>query len=338
MAATMKDISRVTGLSIATVSKCINGQVIKEENRLLIEKAIEDLGYVRDESARSMKTGRSGIVALIVPTLDVSLICTFVCVCQSLLMSKGLTPVICISENSEKREQELVSTLKANQVDGMIIIPVSRDSTRAYDYLKDQNLPFVFFDQFIPSYPSDCVCLCGDEAFENLMISLDELGHKNIGIFLGMNPLSAFDRRAALIAKYAQQHGISCCEENMISGESGYECIKTLMNKPSSPTALICLSEDTTISAIMSLYRMGLKIPNDVSLIGVRNNKTIDNTLSIDLTLLDQPVQRCASSCVDILYEKLLLKYDKLPVGGVSRRIDVNVEFCRGSTISDAKK
>ena len=52
MGATIKDIAKVTGLSIATVSKCINGQVIKDENRALIEKAIEDLGYVRDESPR----------------------------------------------------------------------------------------------------------------------------------------------------------------------------------------------------------------------------------------------------------------------------------------------
>ncbi len=339
MAATMKDISRITGLSIATVSKCINGQNIKEENRILIEKAIEELGYVRDESARSMKTGRSGIIAIIVPTLEISMICVFVRECQSLLMEKGLIPIICVSENSEKREQELVSKLKANQIDGMIIMPVSRDSTRAYDYLKDHNLPFIFFDQFIPTYPSNCVALRGDSAIEALMLELKKLGHENIGVMLGINPLAAFDRRAALITKYAQKHGINCPAENMISGgNSRFESVKQLIERATPPTAVICLSEDITVSTYLGLHHLGLSVPQDVSLIGVRNSDETDNLLSIDLTLLDQPVCRCAAACVDTLYEKLMLKYDKQSVGGASKRVDVNVEFRFGTTIGKAKK
>lgn len=339
MAATMKDISRITGLSIATVSKCINGQNIKEENRILIEKAIEELGYVRDESARSMKTGRSGIIAIIVPTLEISMICVFVRECQSLIMEKGLIPIICVSENSEKREQELVSKLKANQVDGMIIMPVSRDSTRAYDYLKDHNLPFIFFDQFIPTYPSNCVALRGDSAIEKLILELKQLGHENIGVMLGSNHLAAFDRRAALITKYAEKHGINCPAENMLSGgTSGFECVKKLMGHTPSPTAVICLSEDITVSTYVGLSRLGYSVPQDISLIGVRNSSESDSILSIDLTLLDQPTHQCAAACVNTLYEKLMLKYDKQSVGGASKRIDINVEFHHGTTIGQAKK
>lgn len=338
MAATMKDISRITGLSIATVSKCINGQNIKEENRKLIEDAIEQLGYVRDESARSMKTGRSGIIAIVVPTLEISMICVFVRQCQSLLIEKGFVPIICVSENNEKREQELVSKLKANQVDGMIIMPISRDTTRAYDYLKDHNLPFIFFDQFIPTYPSNCVALRGDSAIDELMKELKSLGHENIGVVLGLKPLAAIDRRASLITKYASQHGIDCPCENMMSGTSGFESIKQLMSRKPAPTAIICLSEDAAVSAYFGLSRLGYSIPEDISLIGVRNSDEIDNMLPIDMSLLNQPTQSCAEACVDTLYDKLMLKYDKKSVGGASKRVDINVEFHYGKTISKAKK
>ncbi len=335
----MKDIARITGLSIATVSKCINGQSIKEENRALIEKAIEELGYVRDESARSMKTGKSGFVAIIVPSLEISLISVFVRECQSIITEKGLTPIICVSENDERREQALVSRLKANQIDGMIIMPVSRGTTRAYDYLKDHNLPFVFFDQFIPTYPSNCIALRGENAVEELMDELGQLGHRNIGVITGSNPLAAFDRRAGSIAENAEKHGISCPKDYILSDySSGFEAVKQLMSMNPAPTAVICLSEDATISAFMGLYGMGLSIPGDVSLIGVKNDPYIDNIMPVELSILNQPTRQCAEACVDTLYEKIMLKYDNQSVGGKSTRIDVNVEFRRGNTIGKAKK
>lgn len=338
MGATIKDIARVTGLSIATVSKCINGQVIKDENRALIEKAIEDLGYVRDESARSMKTGRSGFIAIVVPTLEISMVSAFVHECQTLLINKELTPIVCVSENDEKREQLIISKLEAYQIDGMIIMPISRDTTKAYDYLKNHNRPFVFFDQFIPTYPSDCVALGGDTAIEELMLELKGLGHKNIGVVLGLKKLNAFDRRSAIISKYAEKHGLNCPDECMISGGlSGLDSVKKLMSHKHAPTAIICLSENATISTYFGLQKLGLSVPDDVSLIGTRNGNEIDYTLPMELALLDHPIHICAESCVDTLYEKLMLKYDKKSVGGVSRRVDINVEFCRGNTIGKAK-
>ncbi len=338
MGATMKDIARITGLSIATVSKCINGHVIKEENRALIEKTIEELGYVRDESARSMKTGRSGFIAIVVPTLEIPMVNVFVRECRALLTEKDLTPIICVCENDEKREQYIISKLEANQVDGMIIMPVSRDTTKAYDYLKNHNLPFVFFDQFIPTYPSDCVALCVDAAIDELMHELKELGHEHIGVMLGSNPLSSFDRRASLINTYAKKHGLSCPDEYMIYGCSGFDSVRKIMNLSPAPTAIICLSEDATIGAFIGLYGSGYRIPHDISLVGVRNDSYIDNIVSMEIALLDQPTKRCAEACVSTLYEKLMLKYDKQSVSGASKRVDINVKFRRGKTIGQANK
>ncbi len=335
MAATMKDISRMTGLSIATVSKCINGQNVRRENRKLIEDAIEQLGYVRDESARSMKTGRSGIIAIIVPNLEISMICVFVRECQSLLMKKGFVPVVCASENSEEREQELVSRLKASQIDGMIIMPVSRNTTRAYDYLKEQNLPFVFFDQFIPTYPSNCVALRGEKALEELMLEFKEQGHRHIGVMSGALRLAAFERRGARIAEVAERYGIKCLE--LCCGD-GAESVNKLMKHENPPTAVICLSEDVTVSAYVELHRMGYSVPADISLVGVRNCPERKGVLPVDLTLFDQPIGRCAEACVDTLHEKLMLKYDKLSVGGASKRVDVAVKLHRGSTVGSAAK
>ncbi len=338
MGATIKDIARVTGLSIATVSKCINGQVVKAENRLLIEKTIEELGYVRDESARSMKTGRSGFIAIVVPTLEIPMIGVFVRECQSLLIKKGLTPVICVSENDENREQYIISKLEAYQIDGMIVMPVSRGTTRAYDYLKNNNRPFVFFDQFIPAYPSNCVALCGDDAIEELMIELKKLGHKNIGVVLGTKSLHSFDRRSAMISKYAEKHGIGFSSQYMISGDSsGLDCVKQLMSLEPSPTAVICLSENAAVSTYFAFSSLGFSVPDDISLIGTRNGDEIDRTLPIDLTLLDQPIHCCAEACVETFYEMLMLKYDKKPVGSNSRRVDINMTLHRGKTIGKAK-
>lgn len=342
MPATMKDIARITGLSIATVSKCINGQSIKEENRALIEKVIDDLGYVRDESARSMKTGRSGIIAIIVPTLEITMINVFVRECQSLLIEKGLIPVICVSEYSEKREQELVSKLKANQVDGMIIMPISKDTTRAYDYLKNHNLPFVFFDQFIPSYPSNCVAVCNNSIVDEVMAELKELGHRNISIFLGFQSLTSFDRRGAVIVKYAEKHGISCPENYIISCENSdksvLSSIKYLLGLDPAPTAIICLTESATTGTYLALQHLGYSVPDDISLIGVKNSDIFDHISPVSLTLFNQPIPRCAKECARILFDKLMLKYDKQSVGGKSSRVDVALEFQRGETMGRAKK
>ena len=258
--------------------------------------------------------------------------------CQTLLIDKGLTPIVCVSENDESREQHIVSKLEANQIDGMIIMPVSRDTTKAYDYLKNHNRPFVFFDQFIPTYPSNCVALGCDSAVEKLMLEIKALGHKTIGVVMGLKKLGGFDRRCSIISKYAQKYGINCPGEYMISeGSSGLESVKQLMSLEPAPTAVVCLSENAAISTYFALQNLGFSVPDDVSLIGTRNSDEIDHTLPIDLALLDQPIQSCAQSCVDMLHEMLLLKYDKKPVGGAGRRVDVAVEYCRGSTIGKAK-
>ncbi len=342
MSATMKDIARITGLSIATVSKCINGQVIKEENRILIEKAIDELGYIRDESARSMKTGRSDIIAIIVPSLEISMINVFVRECQSLLIEKGLIPVICSSEYSEKREQELISKLKANQVDGMIIMPISKASTKAYDYLKSHNLPFVFFDQFIPEYPSNCVAVCNDSIVDEVMAELKNLEHDNIGIVLGFQALTSFDRRGATVAKYAEKHGISCPDDYIVTCEhndrSVIRSVEHLVNLDPAPTAIICLTESATTSTYLALQHLGYSVPDDISLIGVKNSDTLDYISPVSLSLFNQPILKCAHECVRILSDKLVLKYDKQSVGGKSSRVDVPLEFQRGETIGKAKK
>ena len=120
--ATIKDVSRRTGLSISTISKYINGGNVRAENRKLIEDAIQSLDFKVNQAARSLKTNRTMKVGILLPSLDVSFFAGIVADVEARLFENGYNAIICSFDHSPEQEKRKLEFLIDQQVDGVILV------------------------------------------------------------------------------------------------------------------------------------------------------------------------------------------------------------------------
>ena len=185
MPSTIKDVAKKAGVSIATVSKFINGGNVLEENRMAIEDAVRDLNYQVNTVARGMKTRRSMTVGVLIPSLadyfGVSILATI----DSELFKHGYSTIICdYSEHDPTSAQAKLEFLMNKQVDGIIMQPINvkpEDLARA----EEQNTPIVFVDVQVGDHIHDSVIINNKDITSQITQHFINFGHKRIGLISG---------------------------------------------------------------------------------------------------------------------------------------------------------
>lgn len=193
MAATIRDVARVPGLSLGTVSKFINGGTVKEKNRILIENAIKDLDFRPNSLAKGLKSAKSFIVGVIVPSLLSTFTAVVVSAIEKYLQKLGYSSVICACQLDEEVELNKAQFLIDKMVDGIILQPHS-GSGRQIDYIKSCGVPLVCFDALVAGHETDGVVVDNVEATYSATKRLIEMGHKKIVIVYGDDMYTCFGR------------------------------------------------------------------------------------------------------------------------------------------------
>ena len=146
IAATIKDVARQTGLSIATISKYINGGNVLDSNRLLIDSAIKELGFKVNEIARGLKTNRTMTIGVLIPDLK-NIFCTSVVSdIERILIQSGYSTIICDYRQDAGQEASKLDFLMNKMVDGIIVMPYGLSSHKI-ESLLDKNIPVVLIRQ-----------------------------------------------------------------------------------------------------------------------------------------------------------------------------------------------
>ena len=125
--ATIKDLAKETGLSLATISSYINGGNVREKNRIKIENAIQKHGYVANEIARSLKTNKTMTVGIIVPELKSNFFANIISDAEDILRHHGYSVLVCDCRTDPKREKDAIDFMLRKRVDGIINAPVNQD-------------------------------------------------------------------------------------------------------------------------------------------------------------------------------------------------------------------
>jgi LacI family transcriptional regulator len=124
MASTIKDVAKYTGLSIATISKYINGGNVLEQNKKIIDEAIEALNFHVNEMARGLKTNRSKTIGILIPNLEKIFCTSIVSNIENILLQHGYSTIICDYKEDMNLEKAKLKFLVSKMVDGLIIIPL----------------------------------------------------------------------------------------------------------------------------------------------------------------------------------------------------------------------
>lgn len=329
MSATIRDISRETGLSLATISKYLNGGNVLPENREKIEVAIEKLHYEVNQIARSLVTKKTNTIGVVVCSIKCSFNGTFLHYANHVLSEKGYGLLICDSGNDEKKELQNIKFLLNKKVDGIIIIPVSTKS----DFLqlvRQEKVPIVLVDRKVEDSFVDCVKVDNEKAALNAVNLLIKYQHKKIAVIYGAKESTGMERykgyRKAL-KEAGISNPISYQKKGKHSVEFGYESMKQLLRLKNPPTAVFMTNYELTLGAIMAVNEsQNISCPKDISMIGF-DDLILTDIAQPKMCVVIQPMKELSESAVDLLLKRI--------DGNQEKPLEINLNAClkRGNSI-----
>ncbi len=234
---TMEDVARAAGVSPATVSRCINRpEMVREDRRLRIQAVITELGYVPHGAARALASKRSMTVGALFPRLDSLLFGSFIAPLQRRLHAEGYTLVVSSSDYDASTEQQQLSSLVSNGVDGLVLVGTSHDP-EVFALLKRKAIPFVLTWAWDQSYPHPQIGFCNASAAAAVANYLMDIGHRRIGMISG--PSDGNDRVTARIRGVRKALAARGCElparnlvESPFDVKDGGKAFRQLIRRP----------------------------------------------------------------------------------------------------------
>ena len=307
MVARMKDIARDLGISLMTVSKALrNHRDISAETRKRVLKRAQQLDYQPNWVARSLVTGRTYMVGLIIPDLMHSFFAEVAKGVARMLEPRGYNLIISASEESAGLETREIAALLARNVDGLIIASAQKDGRWLRRNVRARRIPCVLIDRALPSLDA---CYIGVDDVEIGALAtrhLIEQGCRRIAHIRGPAVSTARGRlrgyRRTLI-----EHGLKAPPEYVVSGRhqdsTGYEAMRHLLRLNPPPDGVFCYNDPVAAGAIKAVFEAGLRVPNDVAVIGAGNVHYSD-LLRTPLSTVDQ-----GSSAIGETAAELIMQY-----------------------------
>ncbi|MFJ2258234.1 LacI family DNA-binding transcriptional regulator [Streptomyces sp. NPDC087844] len=311
--ATMVDVARHAGVSVATVSHVLNDtRPVLPHTRQAVLDAIEALGYTPNGLARSLVTARTRSIGLAVSAISNPYFTEILQGVEASALEHGYSLLIADPHDDPVHERKVVQLLHERRVDGMIVAP-SADPQDLIGYLGRHGVPTVFLDRLVDDVPApgltfDQVSAENTEPVTHLVTHLAELGHRRIGLVAGLAGLSTTSERITGYRLGLAYAGLAYEERLVIPGNSeagGAErATATLLSLPAPPTALVTANNAMTIGALRAVRARGLSVPGDLALCCFDDFSWAD-LFSPRLTAISQPSKEIGAQAVRLLLERL---------------------------------
>lgn len=310
----VKTIAKLANCSVATVSRVINGNPnVKTETRLKIEKIIEENNYVPSNVGITMLKKKSKVVGIILPIVHSYYTERFNAI-YNILSENGYTTLISVSNYDIKRDIETLNDFLKRQVDGVIFMTTKRDPVYEDVLKKYRNkTPLIFVDSDGSDFGFSSVYFDDYNGARDAVSYLVHMGHKKIGLIEGggTNPISRTSRYNGYIS-VLKENNLEINEKYIVKGDyslkSGYDSIEELLNYREL-TAIYCVNDNMAIGAARKIFEMGLKIPEDISVIGTDNIEPVKYMCPASLTTMKQDQYKSG----EILANMILRYMDKNP-------------------------
>lgn len=307
IAATIKDVAKYTGLSIATISKYINGGNVLVNNKKIIDEAIKALDFKVNEIARGLKTNKTMTIGVLIPDFKNIFFTTIVSNIENVLIQNGYSTIICDYKNDIALEKEKFNFLVNKQVDGIIIIPQGDNARHIKEQLK-KNMPLVLLDRALEGVECDTILVDNMNASYNAVEHLVTNGHKSIGIITGPDDIFTAVERLKGYIRVHEDYSMKVDEALVKKGdndvEGGYRCINELLDSNTTPTAVFVTNYEMTLGAIMALNERNIKIPDELSVVGF-DNLHMAKIVKPSLSIVVQPMEQIGDIAANTILKRL---------------------------------
>lgn len=291
--ATIHDISKALNIDSSTVSRALNhSPLVSKKTRDLVFQKAQELGYQKNSLASNLRTNKTQTIAIVLPRISRHFFSTVIAGIEETAHEAGYNVIICQSLDSIEREKKIMATLISNRVDG-VIISISMETTH-YEHLeayKKLEKPIIFFDR--PCYLPHCSNINIDNAHASFMATehLIFQGCKHIAHFSGSQNIALYRQRKNGYLAALKKHGLELNEQHIfesnLSEEDGVASAKKILALKNID-GLVSSNDTAAISAMQYFKSQGIKIPEDIAVVGF-NNDPISAVIEPSLTTINQP-------------------------------------------------
>ncbi len=291
---TIRDVARLAGVAVSTVSYVVNGTgQVSSETRLRVKNAIHTLHYEPNILARNLKAGRAASIGLITPDLRNPYFVSVAAGVQEVAQARDLLLVLCTTQSAPHWETYYSQVLRARRVDGLIFLSGSGMLTPSVLELIDRD-SVVLVDERLPALGLPSVSATNRRGARAVADYVLGQGHRRIGIIGGPPSLWTAAQRMAGYREALAAAGIDPESAPLVTGdyqqESGFVGARALLDRPLAerPTALVCANDLMAIGALLYCREIGLRVPQDISICGFDN---------IPLAALIEPALTSVDQC-----------------------------------------
>jgi LacI family transcriptional regulator len=289
----MKDIARDLGVSVVTVSKVLRNHCdIGEETRRRVLQRIKDLNYQPNLTARALVTGRTYTVGLVVPDLVHPFFAELARALSSKLRKSGYSLILASSEEDPKLERQEIAHLAARSLDALIIAS-SQATAESFRLIEERQIPYVLVDRDFSGLAANFVGiddeLAGDLATTHLMnAGCRRIAHiRGPEVSTSLGRLAGYRRALARSGITAPEAYIPPAAGDDQSQARGAAAMRMLLQLESPPDGVFCYNDPTAMGAMDTILDAGLRIPEDIAVIGC-GNVHYDACLRTPLSSIDQ--------------------------------------------------
>lgn len=268
----IRDVAKETGLSIATVSRVMNGaKNVSPNTRERVLEACERLNYLPNPAARALSTSKSKTVAAIIPTIEHSVFAKFIAGIEQALGARGYSLVMAISNGDEDEELNAARKLLGMGAEAFILSGAAHRKA-LLDMFESRQVPFAYTSIWEPEIPPPTIGYDNRKLAADAVRYLMSCGHRKIGVVHGT--LSDSDRSQARRegAESAKSEDVELqFHETELSVSGGRVALQEILQRDDRPTAILCFSDVLALGVYFGLNEAGLVVPDDISVMGFDN-------------------------------------------------------------------
>lgn len=303
---TIKDVAKHANVSIATVSRIVNGLPgYSEETKKKVQQSIEALGYQPNAIARGLINKRTQTIGVLFPEVSGMLSSEVLEGVENAAHDGGFSVIVCNTTSSGKRTVKYLRLLQEKRVDGIIF--ASEDvKEEYYKIFEEMQVPVVLVSTASTHYNLPFVRVNDYEGAYKATEYLIQRGHKQIGMIGGSHhdPIAGVPRMQGF-QEALQKHGLPFSENHVTTNEgyrfqNGKESLPLLLKKLPNMTALFAASDEMAIGAMSAAHQLGIKVPEELSIIGYDNLKIAEMCYPA-LTTVSQPLKDMGQTAGEIL-------------------------------------
>jgi Transcriptional regulators len=308
MKATIYDVAKEAGVSIATVSNAINGKGnVSKKRREQIFQIMEQMNYQPNVNASALMGKKTYTLGLLIPDISNPFFSEIARAIEDQAHQLGYSVIMCSTDNKDERVERYIALLEQKNVDG-ILIGTGVDNQEILTSLQARHIPIVMISRETAALEVDTVV--ADDYIGGLMAAqhLAEMGHRRIAILSEQLKVSSARERIRGFRQGLQDRQIPFADDNIVICDymiqEGRRAAGELLGREDRPTALFCCNDVLAIGAMQEARSLGIKVPEELSIVGF-DDTILAAVVDPPLTTVAQPIASMAKQAFQLMISNL---------------------------------